>query len=68
MGSRYIIIIIIIIIANCQFAVCTNIKPRSQNLVPTPHLCLDGEMISVRIVLFGLIVENSMRLVISREI
>jgi hypothetical protein len=28
---------------------------------------LDGERISVRITLFGLVVENSVRLVISRE-
>jgi hypothetical protein len=31
-------------------------------------VCLDGEKISVRIALFGLVVENSVRLVISREI
>jgi hypothetical protein len=31
------------------------------------RVCLDGERISVRITLFGLIVENSVRLVISRE-
>jgi hypothetical protein len=29
---------------------------------------LDGERISVRIILFGLVVENSMRLVIFRKI
>jgi hypothetical protein len=34
----------------------------------TLRVCLDGERISVRIVLFGLVVENSVRLVISREI
>jgi hypothetical protein len=27
------------------------------------RVCLDGEMISVRIVLFGLVVENSVRLI-----
>jgi hypothetical protein len=32
------------------------------------RVCLDGERISIRIVLFGLIVENSVMLVISREI
>jgi hypothetical protein len=31
------------------------------------EVCLDDEMISVRIVLFGLVVENSVWLVISRE-
>jgi hypothetical protein len=31
-------------------------------------VCLDGEMISVKITLFGLVVENSVRLVISQEI
>jgi hypothetical protein len=30
-------------------------------------VCLDGERISVRIILFGLVVENSVRLVIFRE-
>jgi hypothetical protein len=30
-------------------------------------VCLDGERISVRITLFGLVVENSVRLVISQE-
>jgi hypothetical protein len=33
----------------------------------TLRVCLDGEMISVRIALFGLVVDNSVRLVISRE-
>jgi hypothetical protein len=33
----------------------------------TQRVCLAGERISVRITLFGLVVENSMRLVISRE-
>jgi hypothetical protein len=32
------------------------------------RVCLDGERISERITLFGLVVENSVRLVISREI
>jgi hypothetical protein len=36
-------------------------------LVPSLWMCLDGERISERISLFGLVVENSMRLVISRE-
>jgi hypothetical protein len=31
------------------------------------RVCLDGERIKVRIALFRLVVENSMRLVISRE-
>jgi hypothetical protein len=30
-------------------------------------VCLDGERISVRITLFGLVVENIVRLVISRK-
>jgi hypothetical protein len=32
------------------------------------RVCLNGERISVRIALFGLVVENSARLVISRKI
>jgi hypothetical protein len=32
------------------------------------RVCLDGEGISVRIALFGLVDENSVRLVICREI
>jgi hypothetical protein len=31
------------------------------------RVCLDGERISERITLFGLVVENNVRLVISRE-
>jgi hypothetical protein len=32
------------------------------------QMCLDGKDISVKITLFGLVVDNSVRLVISREI
>jgi hypothetical protein len=39
-----------------------------KKIAESTRVCLDGEMISARITLFGLIVENSVRLVISREI
>jgi hypothetical protein len=35
--------------------------------IPTLRMCLDGERSSVRITLFGLVVENSVMLVIFRE-
>jgi hypothetical protein len=44
----------------------SNIKRVTSRLISL-RVCLDGEIISVRIALFGLVVDNSVRLVISRE-
>jgi hypothetical protein len=56
------------IIVRIKNLVSKGILPFNGALPSLLRVCLDGEKISVRIALFGLVIENSVRLVISRKI